>query len=174
MFKVKFKTDLELDIEMTKQFLRLGIKAGADFAEAVLQRHPSLSTTSTDAQIEKVITDYYEVNSDTINKVLEKFQEQWDEVADNFFKVVADIFCSELFRDKYFEAYVSVINANPRFLEQECFQISMNLKSSVGTTAHEMLHFTFYQYTKDKFSDRVSNLDPNNGLWWHVSEFLIM
>lgn len=170
MYKVKFKTDLELDIEMAKQFLRLGTKAGGNFSGAVIKRHPSLHVGSTDKDVEKVITDYYETNLDSINKVVVNFQEQWDKVQEGYFNVVENIFGPLAFRDNYFEAYVSVIDANPRFIEEESFQVSMNWKSCVGTVAHEMLHFAFYRYCEWNLSELIRGQDKNNGLWWHVSE----
>jgi hypothetical protein len=50
------------------------------------------------------------------------------------------------------------------------FQIFYLEESSIRITSHELLHFLFFSYTSNKLSTITSGLNPNEGIWWDVSE----
>ncbi|PIU03944.1 hypothetical protein COT44_00245 [Candidatus Shapirobacteria bacterium CG08_land_8_20_14_0_20_39_18] len=72
-------------------------------------------------------------------------------------------------RKKMVEGYVSIFNCNPRFLDTKTFQVYYQNRSGVvHVTAHEMLHFIFYDWLERNDQEFIDNTDKEKA--WTLSE----
>lgn len=168
---VTYQLDKDLDIEMAKAFLGHS-RAGVDFGQGVWRHHPKLKQYTGDNhdEISQYVNQYYHSNSDMLTKIKEDFQDQWNMVEKDFIEAVIKIFKGFEFPDGDYIGYISVFNCNPRFLHNKTFQVYYKSDSNIRTTAHELMHFIFYEYTSQKLPKLVKDLNMNNGLWWDVAE----
>lgn len=151
---------------------------GPDFRQGIFDLHPNLEKLKEidkGEEVRRVINEYfdkfYQINKKELESVKEDFQKEWSREEDRYFEVVDGLFPGfELPRDDY-KGFLSIINCNPRFLENKTFQVYYEHQMGVRyVTAHELLHFVFYDYTKANFSDLFEGADPNQGLWWDLAE----
>jgi len=89
-------------------------------------------------------------------------------VAQPFFKAVDKVFAHPWPNGLYF-AYLSIFPCGPRFLENKTFQVFYLAKENASLrTAHELLHFLFYDYFEKNFSE----ISPTEEKVWILSEVL--
>ncbi len=168
---VKFKLNKQLDKDMASQFLGTSF-GGVDFGKSVWENHPELEklTGKNTEIIDRYFDKFYKQNTKKLENKVEVFQSQWDEVEGAFILETEKLFNDYKFPKGKYIGYVSSFNCNPRFLEDKTFQIFYKSDSSVPVTSHEVMHFIFYAYTIDKFSEITRDLDTNSGLWWDAAE----
>jgi hypothetical protein len=177
--KLMFLLNEPLDEEMAFAFLGTET-GGVDFGAAVLKPHPKLKAilsaieNSNDDKVKNVITEYftdfYEKNERLLTKLLADAQNKWEESSAKFFKEVALIFGNHNFPVGDYEAYISIINCNPRFLSNKTFQFYYeHIAGPVYIACHELLHFVFYDYVFNNLP-QYKDMDPDNSQLWDVAE----
>jgi len=147
--KLKILKSLEFDKLICEQFLNVQ-KGGVDFGTGIISVHPKLVATNLD-----------------IKETIKSAEKEWKRGEKVFFKVCDKYFNNHQWPNGKYEAYLSVINCNPRFLDNKTFQFYWKSKDNFSSvTVHEMLHFLFY--------DLVAKLIPKANLQsqkiWEVSE----
>jgi len=168
---VKFDLNKDLDIQVLPEFLNVS-GGGIDFSQAIYKHHPNLKTINKqDVGLLKEYTDsFYKNNFEELQSKVKIFQTEWNDIEKIFTEECKKLFKNELkFNDEY-KGYLSILPSNPRFLNENMFQIFYLENSSLGVTSHELLHFMFYSYTSNKLSTITDGLNPNEGIWWDVSE----
>lgn len=175
--KIKFELNKQLDKEMAFEFL--GMKAGGiDFSGGIISVHPELKDILNRDEHEQITTinnyfdKFYEANSKDLNAHLSRMRKDWEEDKDKFTKQLEKIFNNPTVppEGKYI-GYLSIINCNPRFLEDKTFQVFYKHPSGSNfVTAHELLHFFFYDYTERKYPEIFKKLDQNSGVYWDLAE----
>lgn len=174
--KIKFELNKQLDKDMAFEFL--GTHAGGiDFSGGIISVHPELKNIldKDENKQKQTINDYfdkfYEVNDADLNARLLKMSEDWKKDEDDFTKQLGKIFKNPSVPDGKYIGYLSIINCNPRFLEDRTFQVFYKHPSGSNfVTAHEVLHFFFYDYAERKYPEIFKNLDQNSGIYWDLAE----
>lgn len=158
--------DKELDYVTFNNFFHLNIE-GVDFGEGIKRLYPDL----TQHNYREYIDQYYTQNTEELETSLHELQAIIQETQESFFAAVKELF-NENFREHTFRGALSIFNCNPRYLEQEIFQVYYK-KDTLGklkVTFHEVLHFIFFMYCDAHYPHIVSELDKNNGPYWSLSE----
>jgi hypothetical protein len=170
--KLKILKSKEFDKIICEQFLNVQ-KGGVDFGAGIINVHPRLVVTKSTVgdETRKIISDYFDdfyikFDSD-IRKKIKRAEKEWKIKENIFFKACDKYFNNHKWPEGRYEAYLSIINCNPRFLENKTFQFYWKNKDNFSSVAvHEMLHFLFY--------DLVVKLLPNTDLQsqkiWEISE----
>lgn len=171
--KVKFKTNIELDIQMTHSFLEWGESLGGmDFSDSIFGPNPDLRSVNMDN--EKEVNDYfkrvYSEREEDFKKVLDWNREHWGNVESEFMHKIITLFKGHEFPEGKYIGYLSINNCNPRFLEDKTFQMYYKAKVYNRTISHELTHFMFYNYTSTIHSKMFRDLDPNTGTYWSLAE----
>jgi len=177
--KVKFELNKELDKRIADIFLSRDIKVGGiDFSKNVTNYHPELEEVkSKEEKIrkEKIIEcfdRYYDKNKKELEKSVSKARGNWSKVENKFIKQINKIFKNPKLPDGKYIGYLSVVNCNPRFLDDKTFQFFYKHRSGSNmVTAHEILHFFFFDYAVEKHPDIFDELKQENGsTFWMLSE----
>lgn len=156
--KVSYKLNKILDKKMALDFLN--VKAGGvDFSNGIIGVHPELKgiNKKKKPQQKKVIDlhfdNFYKQHKDYLNKRINEFQKDWDKVEKRYFKETNKIFKNHSWPKVKYIGYLSIIDCNPRFLDNKTFQVFyFHPEGSVAVTSHELLHFIFYDYCFKKHS----------------------
>jgi len=168
---VKFDLNKELDIQILPEFLKV-TGGGIDFSQSIYKYHPDLkSVNKEDFKVQnEYIEDFYKSHLSELQSKADLFQIEWNDIEKRFTKESENIFNDSLLLNHEYKSYLSILPCNPRFLDKNMFQIFYLENSSLGVTSHELLHFMFYSFTSNKLSTSTSRLNPNDGIWWDVSE----
>ena len=174
--KISYKLNKALDKEMALEFLN--IKAGGvNFSNGIIGVHPELKGISKKKKpaqkksIDLHFDNFYKQHKDYLNKRIIEFQMDWNKVEKKYFKEVNKIFKNHAWPKGKYIGYLSIIDCNPRFLNNKTVQVFyFHPEGSVAVTAHELLHFIFYDYCSKKHSKIFKNLDPNDGIFWDLAE----
>jgi len=163
--QVRFYLNQELDKKMAIEFLGLNY-GGINFASGILNTHP---------KIKKLIFDYidnfYKKNKEELEKTTDDFEKQWRLNEIKFFETTSKIFKNHPWPKGKYIGYVSIFDCNPRFLENKTFQVFYKHKMGpVYVTAHELLHFIFYDYVMKKRKNLNQKL--NEEKLWRISEIV--
>ena len=106
-----------------------------------------------------------------LNKKIREFQTDWDKVEKKYFQAVAKIFKNHPWPKGKYIGYLSIINCNPRFIKDKTFQVFyFHPEGVVSVTAHELLHFIFYDYCLKKHSKIFKKLNTDDGIFWNLAE----
>ncbi|HOL54058.1 MAG: hypothetical protein PHF40_01530 [Candidatus Pacebacteria bacterium] len=174
--KVRFQLNKELDKKMALEFVSFH-RGGIDFAKNIIALHPLLKilTKLNQGQKRKVINDYFDIYYQQHREILQKcvtaFNYEWRRVEKAFLREAAKIFHHYPFPKGKYLGYLSIINCNPRFLSNKTFQIYYrHPQGVVYVTMHELLHFIFYDYAIQQHPQIFKKLDPENGIFWDLSE----
>lgn len=151
--KVRFRLNKSLDKKMGTAFLSHS-KAGVSFGDKILRDHPRLKTAreTTNSKKRKGLVDpyvdlFYRKQQKRLEQTKEKFQKQWDKTAEAFFEASGKLFNNHPWPNGEYIGYVSIFDCNPRFLENKTFQVFWkHPRGGVSVSAHEMLHFIFYDF----------------------------
>lgn len=171
--KVKFETNLELDIQMTHSFLAWGKSdGGMDFSDSIFGPNPALRELDMDDEIavQRFFEKTYQERASDFQKVIDWNQKHWGKVEEDFVKKVTSLFKGHEFPEGNYIAYLSINNCNPRFVEDKTFQMYYKANVYNRTIAHELTHFIFYDYTANMLKDTFGGLDPNQGAYWSLAE----
>lgn len=175
--KIKFQLNKKLDKEMAMSFL-YSKQGGIKFSRNVINIHPELrgilklkSVLSKKTLINKHFDYFYKKHNGYLNKKILQFTKEWRVVEKNFFDETDKIFKNYPWPKGKYIGYLSIIDCNPRFLNNKTFQVFyFNSLGVRYVTTHEMLHFIFYDYTSKKYQQIFKKLDPNSGVYWDLAE----
>ena len=170
--KLKILKSKEFDKIICEQFLSVQ-RGGVDFGEGIIKEHPKLITAKEAGgdKAKKIINDYFDkfyTKFDLdLNKTIYKAQQDWKSKEKSFFSACDKYLNNHPWPYGRYEVYLSIINCNPRFLDNKTFQFYWKNKDDFPSiTVHEMLHFLFY--------DLVAKLLPKANLQsqkiWKISE----
>ena len=176
--KIKFELNKELDKQMAFNFgTRSASKGGIDFTESVFQPHPDLRQIvgKENEEQKQIISDYiddfYKTHEEELRALVADMNDNWHKDEENFNEQVKTIFKNPEIPEGKYIGYLSVINCNPRFLHDKTFQVFYKHRAGSNyVTAHETLHFFFYDYTAKKHPELFANLNPNSGVYWDMAE----
>ena len=168
---VKFDLNKDLDIQVLPEFLKVS-GGGIDFSQSIYKYHPDLKSIRKEyfVLLNEYVETFYKNHLTELQNKVNHLQKDWNVIEDRFVKECENIFNDNSLRNHEYTGYLSILPCNPRFLEKNMFQIFYLEKSSLGVTSHELLHFMFYQYTSTRLQNITNGLNPNDGIWWDVSE----
>jgi len=171
--QIKFFLNKDLDKWVGYHFLNRQ-KGGHDFGKSIIKIHPELTQAQglPDQQKKQVVGQYvnffYETHQNQLENIRKEFEKKWTLVAQPFFKAVDKVFAHPWPNGLYI-AYLSIFPCGPRFLENKTFQVFYLAKENASLrTAHELLHFLFYDYFEKNFSE----ISPTEEKVWILSEVL--
>ena len=173
--KIKFKIDFKKDISTFFDFLKdAKYDEGRNFEWAILKNYPYFKKFN--GEVDKKIAQdfvlkYYSKNKKAIEKNLIVYENSWQKIEKDFFKLAYDLFLETKWPKGKYIAYSTMWSMYPRFLDDKTFQIpaiSRNKKVVSFIIAHEMLHFIFYEYFLNKYRKYKSH--KYDFFVWHVSE----
>lgn len=168
---VKFDLNKDLDIEILPEFLNVS-GGGIDFSQAIYRHHPELKSINKEniTHLNKYIEEFYKKHLEKLQSKVDLFQTEWNSIENRFKEECENLFNNKIIFNNEYKGYISILPCNPRFLDKNIFQIFYLENSSLGVTSHELLHFMFYSFTLTNLKSITSGLDPNDGIWWDVSE----
>lgn len=102
-----------------------------------------------------------------LEKNRKRIENDWSKIEKQFFRDAEKLFDNHKWPSKKYFAYLSILSAFPRYLEQNKFFVPKNNKKrSVRYIAiHELLHFLFYDFYNTNFQGRIDEMKL-----WHFSE----
>jgi hypothetical protein len=172
---VTYSLNKELDKNIALSFL--GVSAGGlDFTKSVIGPHPELDPIlSLDEPGKKQLISthfdtFYTLRADELQQALDQSSKLWSNVEEPFFSFALNLFGNKISPKKY-TGFISIVNCNPRFVEDNSFQFFWKHRwGSTFISMHEILHFFFFDYTRTVIGEPYVSLDPNQGRYWEVSE----
>lgn len=176
MKKLRFYTNITLDEIMIDQFLD-ETGGGLDFGKYIIKMYPELKEARESVSLkdkQKIIRaftkKYYTSHKKEINKVSFVLKNEWGKKEDTFVKITKNIFGGFDFPNGKYIAYSSIINCNPRFLDQKTFQFFYKKETgdAIHTIAHELLHFIFFDFVNKKLKNEIMCLSEEQ--LWDLSE----
>jgi len=156
----------------------LDIKAGGiDFSKGIVNVHEELrgirlkNSAAKKKMIDSHFDYFYQKHNKYLHNQIKKFQTEWDELESRYFKEMTKVFKGQLFPKGKYIGYLSIIDCNPRFLDNKTFQIFYyQPNGSVDTACHELTHFIFYDYCLKKYPTIFKKLDTERGIFWDLAE----
>lgn len=173
--KLKLAIDIEADIENAKWFVNHG-----EFVDWFLPLNFQYITSKKFSLSEKnkIIAEYtkhiHKINEKEILKGVDGIRKQWPKIEGKFYKLIEEIFREHPWPKGKYIGYASIYLMFPRNIGEKTFYFpySKDKWNPLGTIAHEMLHFIFFDYIKKKYS--ISEKDEFRGknpkYVWQVSE----
>ncbi len=175
--KVRFKLNKKLDKQMAVVFLDVK-RGGIDFSNGIFNVHPEiaylkkiLKRNKREEIINKYFDKFYKSHEDYLKKKALEFFKEWNKVETAFIAITDRLFNSYHFPKGQYIGYLSIVDCNPRFLRSKTFQIFYAHPRGVKyVTAHELLHFIFYDYAIKKYPEIFKKLDTGSGIFWDLAE----
>lgn len=174
--RINYELNKDLDKHMALAFLGHSA-AGIDFTGGIVGPHPELKGLAARSRNEQkeVINSYfnrfYQENEPALKTKQQEFQTEWNKIEDKFFKGATLLFENKITPTDKYTGYLSIINCNPRFVEDDSFQVFWQHRAgSVYVTAHEVMHFLFFAYVKKYHPDTFGKMNTDDGLLWQLSE----
>ena len=170
--KLKILINKGLDKQICFDFLN-NKAAGVDFGGGIIQMHPKLSEAlkldelSAKNLISKYFDQFYLEHQDKLEQAKKEAENAWLKKQESFFKACDKFFENHPWPDGKYEAYPSIINCNPRFLDDKTFQFYwQHPKGFLSVAVHEMLHFLFF----DLAMKLIPGINPEDQKLWAISE----
>jgi len=174
--QLKILLNKDLDKKCCFYFLNTKV-AGVDLGGRIIQIHPQLSNAgkvdelSAKNLISKYFDKFYLEHQVELKQARKEAENAWIKNQTSFFKACDKYFKNHPWPEGKYEAYPSIIECNPRFLENKTFQFYWRYPWDypqwfLNTTAHEMLHFLFF----DLVEKLVPNINSQNQKLWNISE----
>mgnify|MGYP005625369023 CR=1 FL=1 len=165
--KIKFCLNKDLDKRMAIEFIGRNYHGGFNFAQGILGPHPGIKRS-----IFNYIDNFYRQRHNLLIKTASEFQKIWLENAESFFYTTDIIFHHHSWPKGKYRGYISIFSCGPRFLHDKTFQVfyKNDHKRAVFCTAHEILHFLFYDYIEKKRENIKNKL--NDEQLWRISEIV--
>lgn len=162
---VQFCIDEEFEITKLNNFLSTDQRrGGVNLTEMLLEIHPGLRTAKDFAPEERLVFvqsyvhDYYDRNRLQLEKSAKTIKKEWDEYAPKFFKVAGNLFKDRSWPKGEYVGYISISPPYPRYLDSKIFHFPHNsISSGIRVTAHEMLHFMFYDHVRQRYTPELAN-----------------
>jgi hypothetical protein len=147
--------------------------AGIDFGDGIIQIHPKLSKTremdelSAKNLISEYFDQFYLEHQDELEQTRKEAENTWLKKQESFFRACDRYFENHPWPEGKYEAYPSIINCNPRFLEDKTFQFYWHHpKGFLSVAVHEMLHFLFFDLARKP----IPSINSEDQKLWAISE----
>jgi hypothetical protein len=173
--KVQLIVDIQADIENAKWFVGDG-----EFVEWFLPKDFQfiLSKKFSTSERNKIIIEYtkyiHALRREEIQKGVEETHERWLKTESAFYEIVDTIFKGHPWPKGKYIGYASIYLMFPRDIIHKTFYFPYIQKpiDPVGTIAHEMLHFIFFDYLQKKYGLKENDTckGKNKRYIWQVSE----
>lgn len=180
--RVIFKVmSLEENIENIK-WMFFDINGQFSIRDAVIQYFPDLkeSVNLTSKQevyinIEKLIKECYEYSLEKIEYDVKRYNDIWDKYNNRYFGELTKYLNIDWPSDKQLiVAKVGLIPVFPRYLDEFSFDLSYSLNEEkvVEVTAHETLHFLWFEKWKELYQNSKREEYDSPHLTWKYSEMV--
>lgn len=171
--QLKILINKDFDKRICFDFLNIDT-AGVDFGKnGIFQFHPKLlEAKEMDAfaakdLIGKYFDQFYLEHEKELGQVIKESENAWNQNQELFFIACDKYFENHPWPKGKYEAYLSIIGCNPRFLDDKTFQFYWHHSQGFLTVAvHEMLHFLFFSLAKDL----ISGINLKDEKLWAISE----
>lgn len=165
MQKLRFHLNKELDKQMAEEFLDTKV-GGIDFGQGIVRIHPALRRDSIDQYFDR----YYLEHEQEILDKTKTVEQAWHEKEGEYFSVTENLFGEHRFPEGEYIAYPSIINCNPRFLDNKTFQFfyQRTVENIIYIIAHELTHFIFFDFVEKKLGREFAKLSEDSQ--WDLSE----
>jgi len=169
---VCFKLNKDIDYWVLGEFLTFD--SDDNFSNNILLINPKLKEAreldndSKNLFFKNYVDQLYIDKEAILIDVKEKTQKSWDLIERVFLERVQNLFNGQLWPNGSYVGFLSLFNCNPRFLDEKTFQVYYDHPEGlVYVSAHEMLHFMFYDYL-EKNPDLSKNISES--VIWELSE----
>lgn len=173
--KLKLAIDIKADIENAKFFVNHG-----ELVDWFLPQNFQYITSKKFSLVErnKIISEYtkhiHAINKQEILKGVEETRRRWAKVGNKFYKLVDEVFQGYDWPKGKYVGYASIYLMFPRNIKEKTFYFpySKDKWDPIGTIAHEMLHFIFFDYIQKKYGIKENDefRGKNPKYVWQVSE----
>jgi hypothetical protein len=181
MPKVKFKLPtIKREAEILTSFCKPR-KTGWDWSGKVYKNHPELGEILKDKKsdeyykyVHKYSSSFIKKNKKKLEKLVIKYQKEWDKINDEYLEVLSEHFEAEYPTNrKIITAHVSIVPIFPRFLDSWSFNVSSkNPDFMVPIAMHEIVHFLYFKKWMEVFPKTKRKELENPHLIWRLSEIL--
>jgi hypothetical protein len=163
---ISIELNKKLDYKVYKDFWNFST-AGADFAALIKKDHPLITPENAERYIDSFYNENITVLEQSRDDLIDALQNKQKE----FFNAVKSLFKTDV-SDTSYKGYVSIFNCNPRFVETNEFQIfyKRSTEDKLTVVFHEILHFAFFKYCDNNFTEKIKDVDKNSGKLWELSE----
>lgn len=169
---VNFEINKDMDYWVLEEFLTFNPED--NFSNNILLSYPKLKEAeklnkdSKNLFFKNYVDQLYIDNEIKLVDIKEKTQKSWDLIEGIFLEKVQNLFNGHPWPDGAYVGFLSLFNCNPRFLDNKTFQVYYkHPEGLVYVSAHEMLHFMFYDYL-EKNPDLTKNVSES--VVWDLSE----
>jgi len=172
---LKFKIDYKADTKNAKYFVDQG-----EFVDWFLPSDlyhildKKISRTERHKIISKYTKDFYQTNKTEITKGFETTKKRWKKIEKQFYAIANNIFENHPWPKGKYIGYASIYSMYPRDIKSKTFYFPYaKIKwDPIQTIAHEMLHFIFFDFIKNKYgikeNTEFKSKDPK--YVWQISE----
>ena len=117
------------------------------------------------------VSHFYSLHTDALDAHAKKVHTNWEAVAPQFFEITTTLFKNHPWPEGKYIGYISMFDCNPRFLQDCTFQVYYKHKAGSNyVTAHELLHFIFYDYALKNHEALFKNKNTESGIFWDIAE----
>lgn len=162
---LRFEVNPALDVWKINQFIsQINQLGGRDLRKEIIDAHPELAKAIEfpPDKREQVIKTYvdanYSENMEKYQDLARQMENGWAGYAETFYEAVRRIFSNTHWPDGKYVGYISISPPFPRFLDNKTFQLSADMDNQwLARSAHEMLHFVFYEYVRQRYMPSLEN-----------------
>jgi len=162
---MEVKLNKQLDKKVYLEFYDLRAE-GVDFGGKIKKDQPGITIKNYPEYIDQ----FYKNNAKILKESLDELNSCLIDNADSFFIELEKTFGINFSQNSYM-GYLSIFDCNPRFVENQTFQVfyKKDLLGKLEVVLHEIMHFAFFDYC-DQFIKETRGLDKNDGPLWKLSE----
>ena len=141
------------------------IRGGSNFPEFIYKCHPGLRTRVTTTgnittAVEEYVDEYYQIHKMEATNQLHQIETDWKLVEQPYLEAVDNIFDGSLWPYQTFRGIYTITYPCQRDLSTGRFQVGYDLSGYHKTAvAHELHHFRFYEYLRQRYCPSVELLD---------------
>lgn len=186
--KLRFEIDINHDISKFETFILDDINSsGVNFKNSIFTVHPELRNVDSLPQSEKTtfikryVNKYYKDNNSKLKEYIPLLTEKWEQYSGTFYGRCNEIFKGMPWPDGKYIGTISISGPMPRYLDQKTFDVPpVKDNRCIQTTAHEMMHFMFFEYVRKRYLPTLTNTyeevmrEKTSGLFtiplWELSE----
>lgn len=174
---VTFLLNRALDKKVAVAFLNTP-NGGINFSRGIFNVHPELQKVKkikNEREKQRLINNYFDAfyskHDEYLKKRTHEFLKEWGGVERDFLSATAKLFNHYPFPKGKYIGYLSIVDCNPRFIDNKIFQVFYQHPLGVNyVTAHELLHFIFYDYVQRIYPQLFRGVNTETGPLWDFAE----
>ncbi len=167
--QVSFVLNEQLDADKLSNFIARGTnRGGANFSEIAVRTHPrllgfdQLEPTVRLKKIKDYVHGFYADKETELTEAAKVISAEWRGYSPHFFEIAGRIFDGKKWPEGRYVGYLSISPPYPRFLDSKTFHLPYkSVNEAMRVTAHEMLHFIFYDYVRQRYLPDMPNTIGN-------------